>query len=403
MSRLFPLISIVFLASCSSLSNPPVEPIKLETEPVVKQLKKVKPKSTAAFKSYQASYNYDLLLDKILSGHASKEAIKSNVLRVAKEHKIDPVLLLAVADVQSGARIKFVTNGRYGFIPLAKKQAKFVSALTGNPFGDVDDLLEIEKNLDYSANLFSIFKEASKGNNETALLAFNWPSDQLASFMEGKSSLPLAQKQFLKKLNDRYKKFWSGAASIKQQPVKAPAKEIVSSNYRLNSSLVDPKLYHKRLINILKDEGLNYSNRPALDQIVKALTEKSIESGFDPIFVASLVFIESSFDPTSQNGNKRGLMQVDQNQMSYIINLTKLKIDGEPDLINPIDNLSIGISYLKLCHEIFENNPYNSLAGYNWGAKQLIAALKAKSTLPSEIVSYPEKVMELYKTWKSKS
>lgn len=94
------------------------------------------------------------------------------------------------------------------------------------------------------------------------------------------------------------------------------------------------------------------------ETIIKAGREFEV----DPVLIASLVFVESSFRPDAvSNRNARGMMQ-----LRPIV----LEVLGVTDPLDPHENIMAGTAYLRNCFERYAQHPnstFLALAAYNIG------------------------------------
>jgi soluble lytic murein transglycosylase-like protein len=94
----------------------------------------------------------------------------------------------------------------------------------------------------------------------------------------------------------------------------------------------------------------------------QSLMEAGKEFHIDPIFLASLTFVESRFKATAaSNRGARGMMQ-----LRPIV----LEVLGVTDPWDPHENIMAGAAYLRHCFERYSkyrNSTYLALAAYNIG------------------------------------
>ncbi|MEX0595391.1 MAG: transglycosylase SLT domain-containing protein, partial [Candidatus Paceibacterota bacterium] len=131
--------------------------------------------------------------------------------------------------------------------------------------------------------------------------------------------------------------------------------------------------------------------------------EQSLEAKIDPMFVFSFIKNSSNFNASQKLNNKFGLMQIGEDEAKLAAKFITYDLAGKSALLNPEINLKLGLAYLKICHNIFDNNSFHSIAGYRWGVKNLIFALKNKSDIPPLVTRYPQKILDDYKNFRATS
>jgi membrane-bound lytic murein transglycosylase F len=141
---------------------------------------------------------------------------------------------------------------------------------------------------------------------------------------------------------------------------------------------LDIKKFHKRIETRL----------PRYEKSIKAAAKRY---GFDWRLIAALVYQESQFRPWAESfAGARGLMQ---------LTLTTAAELGVSNRLNPKENISGGVRYLKKLHDFFEEVPEPdrtamALAAYNVGKGHVLDA----KTLASRMRLDPNKWSSLEKT-----
>jgi soluble lytic murein transglycosylase len=92
------------------------------------------------------------------------------------------------------------------------------------------------------------------------------------------------------------------------------------------------------------------------------------ERGFDPLFFAALIYQESQWEPRARShAAARGLTQVIPDTGSWIAQQLGDTSYRYRDLDRPLVALRYGAFYLDASLDMFDDNPFYALAGYNGG------------------------------------
>ncbi len=126
--------------------------------------------------------------------------------------------------------------------------------------------------------------------------------------------------------------------------------------------------------------------------IYKELINKySGEYKFDPLWVMSLIKVESSFAPSAESPRGAvGLMQLlpsTAKELADEIGMTDFK---EEDLKDPDINLHLGFHYLLKLHQLFPDDEVAVLSAYNAGPNITQQWRKGKPTLEPADIPYKE-------------
>jgi soluble lytic murein transglycosylase len=129
--------------------------------------------------------------------------------------------------------------------------------------------------------------------------------------------------------------------------------------------------------------------RPALHKTL--INKYAGEYKFDPLWVMSIIRVESRFAPSAQSSRGAvGLMQLlpsTARELAPEIGLGHFK---DEDLKDPDTNLHLGFQYLaKLKHE-FPDDEVAVLAAYNAGPRITQQWRKGKPVLEMDDIPYPE-------------
>ena len=107
-----------------------------------------------------------------------------------------------------------------------------------------------------------------------------------------------------------------------------------------------------------------YTNIPLSARFQKYIDGKCKSYGISTNVVMGCIRVESNFQTQimGDNGKAYGLMQV-QKQWHR----ARMKKVGATDLLNPYDNVSVGIDYLAELYKIYNGNWHKTLMAYNGG------------------------------------
>ncbi len=149
-------------------------------------------------------------------------------------------------------------------------------------------------------------------------------------------------------------------------------------------------------------ESLPKAYRDQYQAIAQAIIDESLRNDFDPVFVASVIVNESSFDPRKIGSvGEIGLMQLRPKTAQWIARyrkleglekLSSLRGDGKDSLRNPLTNIKLGTAYLSYLRERFDSHARLYLAAYNMGQGNVQDALEHK-IWPKD---YARRVMKYY-------
>ena len=142
------------------------------------------------------------------------------------------------------------------------------------------------------------------------------------------------------------------------------AREILGTHYKKSdvSKLEGVKFFHIYLYDLalknLPQKHKKYSNR-----ITKAIIKESKLYGIDPVFIASIIQTESSFNPEARGlAGEIGLMQLMPSTAKEVAERLKIKWRGPKTLLDPVNNIRIGAAYISQLRGYFENKPYRYMA-----------------------------------------
>lgn len=109
------------------------------------------------------------------------------------------------------------------------------------------------------------------------------------------------------------------------------------------------------------------------------IIEVANQYNLEPSMVASVINIESSYNPNSQSTkNAIGLMQIKLSTANYLCEIYNLEPVNESELFIPVTNIKFGCLYLNYLTKKFENT-CTALASYNAGETRVRTWLKDKN------------------------
>lgn len=159
---------------------------------------------------------------------------------------------------------------------------------------------------------------------------------------------------------------------------------------------------HRNLVKFIS--GLIAAYRPTINDsssIARHIVELSAEEDMDPIYVASVIAIESRFASDAQShAGARGLMQLLPSTAREIAKTGdhRFRLDGH--LSDPRTNIKLGIDYLKQLQEKFHGNRFLALAAYNWGPANIDRVNGHSARIPGSVRSYSNTVLERTVSWR---
>ncbi len=146
-----------------------------------------------------------------------------------------------------------------------------------------------------------------------------------------------------------------GSDNIAKPELSVPKPAAISAAYRASREKHERERELAKLTAIVNSLG----GKP---EHAKILQSAGREFQIDPVFLAAVTFVESSFRPdAASNKGARGLMQV----KSIVLN-----VFGVTNPWDPHDNVMAGAAYLRHCFERYGKQPnstYLVLAAYNIG------------------------------------
>jgi hypothetical protein len=136
------------------------------------------------------------------------------------------------------------------------------------------------------------------------------------------------------------------------------------------------------------------------EKIAAAIVSESTRLGFDPLFVASLIKYESTFNPQARSpAGALGLMQMLPSTSHFISKIAGNKIESGSNLHDPVLNIRLGILYLAHLRSKFHGHKEQMLIAYNWGPENLLRSLRAGKAAPSSTTHYARRVLTHHREW----
>jgi soluble lytic murein transglycosylase len=118
--------------------------------------------------------------------------------------------------------------------------------------------------------------------------------------------------------------------------------------------------------------------------VAQILVRESEKNHLDPIFVMALIETESKFNPLARGTHGEiGLMQIKPSTAQWLVQKYKIKMNGEKSLYNPIQNIRIGVAYIRFLRESFKSSATQYVNAYNVGPQKL-RRLYASEIKPTE-------------------
>lgn len=127
--------------------------------------------------------------------------------------------------------------------------------------------------------------------------------------------------------------------------------------------------------------------------LAQTIIDESQKYGFDPVFVLSVIQGESSFNPSMRGKlDEIGLMQIRPGTGEWIARMYKLPWKGEKTLLDPVQNVRLGMAFLDYLRDKFDSHAQLYLAAYNMGPRNVNEAIE-QNIWPKDYASH---VMKFY-------
>ena len=140
------------------------------------------------------------------------------------------------------------------------------------------------------------------------------------------------------------------------------------------------------------------------------IEQYSVEYKIDPLFITSIIRAESNFNPNAKSKKGAiGLMQIMPSTAKEIaqkyLNITDF---SEEKLYEPELNIKLGVYYVKILSEMFNNNTNLVLASYNaglgnvqkWQQENPIIEYDPEEMPFKETKNYVSKINRIYRVMK---
>jgi hypothetical protein len=127
-------------------------------------------------------------------------------------------------------------------------------------------------------------------------------------------------------------------------------------------------------------------------RLARTIVLEADAAGLDPLLVLAVIEVESSFDPSAESSaGAAGLMQLVPATLRAVAEREGL---GEVDPLDPVDNVRVGIRYLKRCLDSYRSSEELGLMAYNAGPNRILSLLRG-GEVPLRYYGYPTRVLEL--------
>ena len=127
--------------------------------------------------------------------------------------------------------------------------------------------------------------------------------------------------------------------------------------------------------------------------LATAIVRESDKYGFDPVFILAMIQNESGFNPEMRGSHTEiGLMQIKPATAKWISKKANLKYKGDQSLLDPVQNVRIGIAFMGLLRDQFESDSPLYISAYNMGARR-VREIVADDRTPKD---YVQAVMKRY-------
>lgn len=179
------------------------------------------------------------------------------------------------------------------------------------------------------------------------------------------------------------------------------AREILGKKYKRSemSKLEGEQFFHVYLYNLV-NKGLPQKHKKNSKRVVKAIIKEATAHSIDPVFIASIIQTESSFNPEARGlAGEVGLMQIMPSTAKEIAERLKIHWRGPKTLLDPVNNIRIGTAYVSQLRDFFGNEPSRYISAYNVGPGKILKIENKKMDLPK---FYSTKVLKYYEEFYKK-
>ena len=147
--------------------------------------------------------------------------VASVILSESKRANIDPMLVAAVVDVESGFRHSVTSHkGAHGLMQLMPDTARYLRAKFGGSSGIMSSSRTGQPNVDIKNNLrigivyLKYLDKMFNGNRENTLMAYNWGPGNMKKALKGEVPVPGETKNYARKVISNHRSFKQQFASI---------------------------------------------------------------------------------------------------------------------------------------------------------------------------------------------
>jgi soluble lytic murein transglycosylase-like protein len=139
-----------------------------------------------------------------------------------------------------------------------------------------------------------------------------------------------------------------------------------------------------------------YGDQERLRQLADTIYHESRAESLDPLLVAAIISMESSFRPAViSEAGAVGLMQLRPFVAQDVAERHDLLWSGEITLVEPYQNVRLGVRYYRELVDRFQGDERLALIAYNRGPTRL--RIQMRNNGPDVASSYAENVLRLYK------
>jgi len=136
-------------------------------------------------------------------------------------------------------------------------------------------------------------------------------------------------------------------------------------------------------------------DRERLQQLADTIYQVSLAEDLDPLLVAAIISMESSFRPGAvSEAGAVGLMQLRPFVAQDVAERNDLLWSGEINLVEPNQNVRLGVRYYRELVDRFHGDERLALIAYNRGPTRLRLQMRTSSGTVAS--SYAESVLRLY-------
>jgi soluble lytic murein transglycosylase len=145
----------------------------------------------------------------------------------------------------------------------------------------------------------------------------------------------------------------------------------------------------------LAEKHRTYGDRERLRQLADTIYHESRAEALDPLLVAAIISMESSFRPAVvSDAGAVGLMQLRPFVAQDVAERHDLLWSGEITLVEPNQNVRLGVRYYRELVDRFQGDERLALIAYNRGPTRLRSQMRNSNGAVAS--SYAENVLRLY-------